>query len=247
MRGTHTAFRPVTIHGQRIILDVAEFTATSPYFGGPVYEPETTGYLARHLREGQVFVDVGANHGYFTLLAASLLGPAGQVVAFEPNPRVFTQLQAHVRQNHFEPRTSLHACALSDAPAEAARLYVSRDALNSGLSSLTPDAALLATGGLSETATVPVPVETFDRWLAASRLPRVDLVKIDVEGAEASVVAGMAQSLRAGRVRTLIVETIWGGAAHALLVGAGYQARRLDPIGTLTNILYFTNDDAPGR
>lgn len=246
LRGTETAFRPVTIHGQRIILDVAEFTATSPYFGGPVYEPETTDYLARHLREADVFVDVGANHGYFTLLAASLVGPAGRVVAFEPNPRVFAQLQAHVHRNHFESRALLIPCALSDGPADAARLYVSRDAVNSGLSSLTPDPALLATGGLSEAATVPVPVETFDRWFATAGLTHVDLVKIDVEGAEARVVAGMARALRSRCIRTLIVETTWGGTAHELLVGAGYRARRLDPIGALTNILYSTSDDAAG-
>lgn len=247
LRGTPAAFRPVTIHDRRIILDVAEFTATSPYFGGPVYESETTDYFVRHLSEGQTFVDIGANHGYFTLLAASLVGPTGRVIAFEPNPNVFAQLQTHVQLNHFESRTTLHACALSDQRADAARLYVSRDAINSGLSSLTPNAELLAAGGLSEEATVSVPVDTFDRWFSTAGASCIDLIKIDVEGAEARVVVGMSQSLRTGRIRTLIVETTWGSHAHELLVAAGYHARPLDQIGTLTNILYSWTNDAAGH
>lgn len=247
LRTTHTAFRPVTIRGHRIILDVAEFTATSPYFGGPVYEPETTDYFAQQLRAGQTFVDIGANHGYFTLLAASLVGEAGRVVAFEPNPRVFAQLLTHVRLNGFERRTALHPCALSDSPAEQAALYVSRDAVNSGLSSLTPSPEQLATGGLSPDTTVTVRVDTFDRWAATQGPDRIDLVKIDVEGAEAAVVAGMEQTLRAGRIGALIVETPWNSAAHRRLTDAGYDARPLDAVGALTNILFSRRPDAHRR
>jgi FkbM family methyltransferase len=244
LRTTHSAFRPVTIRGHRIILDVAEFTATSPYFGGPVYEQETTDYIVQHLHAGHVFVDIGANHGYFTLLAASLVGESGHVTAFEPHPGVFAQLQTHVRLNGFEARTTLQPCALADAPGDAARLYVSRDAVNSGLSSLTPSEAQFAAGGLSPEATVTVAVDTFDRWCTAHRPARLDLVKIDVEGAEAAVVAGMEQTLRTGRIHALIVETAWNGPAHQRLARAGYDARPLDAVGPLTNVLFTRRSDA---
>lgn len=243
-RDARTPFRPVSIRSQQLVLDVTEFTAGPLYFGGSVYEPATTDFFIQQLRPGHVFVDIGANHGYFTMLAASLVGPSGQVFAFEPNPRVFEQLRTHVRLNRFEPRVSLQSCALADRAGGTARLYVSQVATNSGLSSLTPNAELLDTGGLSEDGTVDVPLETFDRWRAAAGVERVDLVKIDVEGAEALVIAGMAETLRAGLIQSLIIETTWDSAAHRLMCAAGYEARSLDEAGTLTNILYTWPVDA---
>ena len=191
-----------------------------------------------------MFVDIGANHGYFTLLAASLVGPSGRVVAFEPNPRVFAQLRTHVDLNHFDDRVRLEPCALADRHEVGAPLFVSQVASNSGLSSLTPAAAALSSHDLSASATVPVTVETFDRWLAGSALLVIDLVKIDVEGAEARVIAGMTDSLASGRIRALIVETAWLGEAHQRLAAAGCAAEALDRVGDLTNILFTWNGHA---
>jgi FkbM family methyltransferase len=243
-RTNDTQFRPVVVGDRELILDVTEFTAGPLYFGGAVYEPETTAHFIEHLEDGHVFVDIGANHGYFTVLAASLVGPSGRVVAFEPSPRVFEQLHQHVHLNGFESRVTLEPCALADRPAASARFYVSQSATNSGLSSLTPSHDLLKTGDLSDERTVAVAVDTFDRWLAHSGIGQVDLLKIDVEGAEALVIGGMAGALHDGHIRSLIVETTWEGPAHRLLCDAGYVARRLDPIGSLINIL-FVKADAP--
>lgn len=247
LRAERTPFRSVSVGGQRLILDIAAFTATSRYFGGPVYEPVTTRCFSQLLRPGDVFVDIGANHGYFTLLAASLVGDRGRVVAFEPNPPVFEQLRTHVHLNGFEPRVSLEPYALGDAPTRDARLYLSRDVVNTGLSSLTPDPEVLAAGGLSADATLTVSVDTFDRWFQRSGLDRVDLVKIDVEGAEALVMAGMRTALRTGRLRHLVVETVWNGSVHEALVAAGYDARPLDRAPTLTNVLFTWRGDVASR
>lgn len=245
LRQSRTPFRAVTVATHPLVLDVTEFTAGPLYFGGSLYEPATTAAFTRFLRAGQLFIDIGANHGYFSLLAAALVGPAGRVVAFEPNPRVFAQLQAHVTLNHFEGRIRPEACALADAPQANAALYVSQVDSNSGLSSLTPNADTLARGSLSASATVPVMVETFDRWLAAANLlatrTAIDLVKIDVEGAEERVISGMRDTLRRGVIRALIVETPWESAAHRAIVAAGYDARALDHgDGGLTNVLFTT-------
>lgn len=238
MRSGGTPYRPVTIRSQRLTLDVTEFTAGPLYFGGSVYEPETTDFFVAHLKPGDVFVDIGANHGYFTMLAAAIVGPRGRVEAFEPNPRVFAQLEAHARLNRFDATVRLHACALADRAEAGARLYVSQVESNSGLSSLTPNPALLDAGGLSEEGTVPVVVDTFDAWFATSGLSRIDLIKIDVEGAESRVLAGMSAALGTGRIAALVIETTPGGPADRLLVEAGYRPRPLDTAGVLTNVLY---------
>ena len=237
LRLDRTPFRPVIIGRQRLVLDVTEFTAGPLYFGGAVYEPATTQHFVQTLGPGRVVVDIGANHGYFTLLAASLVGDTGHVVAFEPNPRVFDQLETHVRLNGLESCVSLQSCALGDRVG-VVPLYVSQVPSNSGLSSLNPNPDLLDTGGLSRTGTVTVPLDTFDRFFASSCLASVDLVKIDVEGAERDVVAGMANALGRRAVRSLIVETTWASDAHRALCDAGYEPRPLDAVGSLLNVLY---------
>ena len=80
--------RDVVLGGVPLRLDVGEWTTTGYYFANVPYEPATVRYLASHLAAGDVFVDVGANSGYFTMIAAGLVGSSGRVVAFEPNPEV---------------------------------------------------------------------------------------------------------------------------------------------------------------
>ena len=238
IRRAGSQFRRVRVGNTPLLLDVTEFTTRTLYFGRVEYEPKTTACLAELLGPGGLFVDVGANHGYFSLIAAACVGATGRVAAFEPNPAVFAQLQAHVRMNHFEDRVRLEPIALGEPGVEAARLFVSQNRENSGLSSLSPAKATLDLGWLSPDHTLPVRVETFDRWFAASGWPRVDLMKIDVEGAEARVVAGMTRSLASGAIAAIICETVSGSPAHEALVAAGYNADVLESVGPLVNVLY---------
>ena len=238
LRQSGSPFRRVMVGDRALIVDVTEFTTSTLYFGNVPYEPETTAYLRQRLRLGAVFADVGANHGYFTILAAALVGENGHVFAFEPNPPVYEQLVTHVRLNGFEHRVVPMQQALSDATSEGARLFVSQCSGNSGLSSLAPAASTIAAGGLSPERTIPVRTETFDRWLATSGVGRVDLVKIDTEGSEAQVVRGMSAALQAGRVGAVVCETRWDSEAHRLLCGSGLVPQPLETIGPLTNIAY---------
>lgn len=242
MRHAGAPFRTLTICGMPLVLDVTEFTTKTLYFGNVPYEPATTACLARLVTPGAVFVDIGANHGYFSLLAAALAGPAGRVFAFEPNPVVLDQLRTHVRLNAFESRITTLDVALADVADAEAQLYVSQISTNSGLSSLQPSAAAFVRGSLSADRIVAVRAETFDRWFATSGLPRVDLVKIDVEGAEHRVVAGMAASLAARRIGAIVCETTWDGAAHHVLCDAGFTPTVLDRLDENANILYSRSD-----
>src|SRR5262245_1288947 len=149
LRGSQAAFRRVNVGDASFIIDVTEFTTSNLYFGNRLYEASTTEFLCRTLRPGGVFVDIGANHGYFTLLAASIVGSSGRVVAFEPNPHVFEELSAHVAMNRFDDRTELWQQALSNHADDHVRFYVSRLRGNSGLSTLLPDVSRLAAGLIS--------------------------------------------------------------------------------------------------
>jgi FkbM family methyltransferase len=220
-----------------LIVDVTEFTTSPLYFGSIPYEPKTTNYLRRSLRPGCVFADVGANHGYFTILAAGLVGERGLVIAFEPNPPVHERLETHVRLNGFDHRVVLVRQALWDRSGEQT-FFVSQWPENNGISTLTPGASNLASGGLSPERTIRVRTETFDNWLAKNGIERVDLVKIDAEGAEAHVVRGMSGALQAGRIDAVVCETVWDSDAHRLLCGFGFVPQSLDINGPLVNIAY---------
>jgi FkbM family methyltransferase len=238
LRQSDRPFRRVAVGDTTLVLDVTEFTTSSLYFGNVPYEPKTTEYFRRHLGRGGVFADVGANHGYFTVLAAALVGDGGRVFAFEPNPPVYEQLDRHVRLNGYEHRVVLLQQALSDNTEDGARLFISQWPQNSGLSSLTPGAESIAAGSLSATATIAVRTETFDRWLTAAGVEHVDVVKIDTEGAEGHVVRGMARALQENRVGAVVCETQWGSEAHRLLCASGLVAEALESNGVLTNIAY---------
>jgi hypothetical protein len=78
-------FRPVSVLGRRLQLDITDATGRYPFFYGTPYEPAVTDAIATALKPGDVFIDVGANIGYFTVLAAHLVGSGGRVIAFEPH------------------------------------------------------------------------------------------------------------------------------------------------------------------
>lgn len=237
-RQSRARFRHVMVGDTRLLLDITEFTTSSLYFGNVPYEPKTTAYIRRYLRPGSVFVDIGANHGYFTVLAAALVGEGGRVFAFEPNPPVFEQLDEHVRLNGFHRHVVRIQQALSDTTNEAAPFFVSQCSSNSGLSSLVPGASAVSVGGLSLDQSISVRTETFDHWLALSGVDRVDLVKIDTEGAEAHVARGMSRALQDRRVARIVCETCWDSDAHRLLCGFGLIPRAIETNGPLTNIAY---------
>ena len=237
LRQSGSPFRRVVIGDVPLMVDVTEFTTSPLYFGNVPYEPRTTEYLRQRLQPGSVFADIGANHGYFTILAAGLVGDRGRVFAFEPNPPVYERLMTHVRLNRFDPRVVLLEQALWDSAGKQT-FFVSQWSENNGISTLTPDATVIADGGLSRDRTISVRTETFDRWLAASGVERVHLVKIDAEGAEAHVVRGMSGALHARRIDAIVCETCWDSEAHRLLCERGFMPRALETNGPLTNIAY---------
>jgi len=237
-----TRFRPVIVGGVTVMMDVTEFTCHGLYFHGQTYEPATVRCLVEHLGPGQTFVDVGANHGYFSVLAARLVGPAGRVFAFEPNPSVFEQLAEHVACNGLtNVTTERKALAEREGTLE---LFVSACAANSGLSSITPGSQAFASGSLDRDRHVQVHVTTFDRWRRARAVERIDLLKIDVEGAEMLVLRGMVETLAEAPPTGIICESHGVGGtnedeASRMIVAQGYDASDLD-VGETHRIALYT-------
>lgn len=162
------------------------------YYWLGTYEPRVLQEIARCLRPGATYWDVGSHVGYIVAVASRLVGPTGAVVAFEPNPENVRRLRRTIELNDLR-NVAVRDVALTD------RVGVSQFYL-SGSSSM---GSLLA--GPPGTPTVPVPTSTIDEELKT--LPIPDLIKIDVEGSENAVLAG-ATRLLDDRRPELIVEVL---------------------------------------
>jgi FkbM family methyltransferase len=191
------------------------------------YEPQETALLAVLLRAGMTFVDVGANWGYFSLLAAGRLGPGGRVVSLEPDPRLFALLRANLDRNGLASVVARQAAA-ADAVGTLRLAAFDEDAGNWGLSRLTDRPA-------AETfAVAAVPLDGLMDELGVGH---VDLLKMDIEGAEDLALDGMRDGLWRCRYRRLLLEVHPALLAErgrtaqdvfARLEGAGYRAWRID-------------------
>jgi FkbM family methyltransferase len=191
--------------------------------------------LIERLKPGDLFVDVGANVGYFSLLAASR---AARVIAFEPNPRCHAALVENARLNGFD-RIDARPIGLAEAAGQAI-LGVAQEA-NSGAGTLRE----------SPGQQVPIALDTLDAQLGAERPA---LIKIDVEGAELRVIEGAQATLRRSDAPPVILEVSeWGlmrlGASKDRLFQAmadlGYQAEIVSPVrrsNSSKTAIYFQYD-----
>ena len=146
------------------------------------YEPHVTAVMRPLLRPGMVMVDIGANVGYYTLMAASRVGPTGKVIAFEPLDDNCALLSMSLKVNRFQ-NVTVHPLAVADF--EGLVEFVIDDS-NGGINIGDPPA------GASLVQAV-----TLDAFLADER--RVDIVKMDIEGAEGRALKGMRALLRRHR------------------------------------------------
>jgi FkbM family methyltransferase len=237
-------YRRVRVGGVAPLFDISSFTVKGQYFAHVAYEPGATATVLSRLAPGSVFIDIGANTGYFSVLAALQVGLAGRVFAFEPNPAVREQLHHHLEINQIADRVTVSDLAIAERCQDAVPLFVSCWRDNNGISSLTPSAETMASGGLRDDRRIPVRVATFDSWVAHASVPRIDLIKIDVEGAELHVLTGMTGTLASNPPRALICETMPDSAAARRLRDCGYRSSIVDDIpGGIPNLLFERVDE----
>ena len=192
-------------------------------------------------------MDVGANWGYFTLVAGARVGATGRVVSIEPDPRLFDLLDSNVTLNTFGNTRPIRAAA-GTGPGELTLTGFDPAGGNWGLSRV----------GGGDGFRFTARSLALDDELDALGIDRVDLLKMDIEGAEALALKGMTAGLRSGRYERLLIELhptlllALGSSAEAVIdevLAAGYRAwevlhdrettrrtayaRRPDPAGVL--------------
>ncbi len=179
-----------------MVVDLSDYSVQGRLYFIGVYEPELTALLMDLLTPGSVFFDVGANVGYYSLLAAA----RGAVVhAFEPHPALAQQLRRSVALSRSGRRLRVKQAAVGAADGRG-ELFLSPDPAANGWASLLPLRHL--EGG----ASVRVDIVSLDSYCRLHDVPAVDLVKLDVEGAEADVISGAREVLSKLRPRAIICE-----------------------------------------
>jgi FkbM family methyltransferase len=153
-----------------------------------IWEPHLTEWLRRRLKPGDTFVDVGANVGYFTTLGAKLVSPTGRVVAVEALPETYDALTRNLARNvPRNGRSNVRALNIAAADEQGTLMLYGGEAHNSGTTSTIASSGLHP---LVEVAAMPLATALTDEELRTTRL-----VKIDVEGAESSVLRGLLPAI----------------------------------------------------
>ena len=196
------------------------------------FDPKTTINLLNCLKEGDVFVDVGAHFGYFTLLASSIVEHSGKVIAVEAIPSTFERLRKNIRKNGFEDR-----CVAVNCAAYHRKTKLEFKDFGTVFSSLNTAFGLRTDviKSIESVREVLIDARTLDHILEESNIKRVDVIKIDAESSEFYVLQGMQDTLKRYHP-TLIVELGDEGVAGAekstqdvidFLRGFGYSANEL--------------------
>jgi FkbM family methyltransferase len=175
--------------------DLADYRGTAPmYFGS--YALLVVNAMQRYLRPGDVFLDVGANIGYLSAVAARLVGPQGQVHAFEPVPAYFVRLGRLAALNP-EYLIAANPCAAGETPG-ICTMYVTLEPGQSTLvRSYKVEPEILST--------IDVPVVRLDSYLKQNQIERVALIKIDAEGFELPILRGLRNYFESCRHRPAII------------------------------------------
>ena len=173
----HIFCEATLINGCKMIVDPYDAVGGKIYRDGQ-FEPETVEFVYDNLKEGMTFIDIGANIGQYTLLAASIVGDSGKVISVEAAPYTYTILNKNISLNNLSNVVS-HNVAVSNS--KGFTTFHLGHYGNSGASSLKPT----INTGVRE---IKVKTNTLDNLLIG--LDKTDIMKIDVEGAELMVLNG---------------------------------------------------------
>jgi FkbM family methyltransferase len=184
------------VNDSRLLMTRGMAGATGNFYCG-LHEQDEMGFALHVLRRGDVFVDIGANVGSYTVLAAKL---GARVVAVEPIPATFDHLVANVRLNGLESLVTAHRVGLSDRNGTL-RFTTDHGTINH---------VLAATENLAGT---DIEVVTLDSILAGVSPA---LIKIDVEGHELAVLNGAGRTLGSPSLLAVIMETNGSGLRYGI-------------------------------
>jgi len=221
-----------TVFGHSIYVDTRDISLAPHILLHGFWEMWITNLFLRLIKPGMTVVDIGANIGYYSLLAAAHTGPNGKVIAFEPNPGVFRLMANSMEVNGFLGRSELVCKGVMDRTGDLTFHCLAYHHGASGFF-INPE---VVTKYRDHSESMSVPCTSLDDYFA-DRDERIDLIKIDAEGGEPSVIAGATRILTSNpQVKILMEYTSPSRPAFDALVQLGFEARTVAHDSSLRSI-----------
>ena len=217
-----------TAQGACMRMDMTSVCQRQLFLRG-VYSVEETQILNAILETGDVFIDIGAHVGYFSILASSIVGQSGLVMAFEPSPPMRQKLVTNIELNSCD-NVQVFPHAVSNVSGQETFFLCRQSAGNSSLRPLEA----------CETDEVKVTTVALDTFVDPDVWSRIKMIKLDIEGAELLALRGMRELLIGEQAPDILCEVtdefllLLGGSENALLKymdDLGYLSFRLDSSG----------------
>lgn len=187
---------PARVSGLTIYWSPLAFPLLRNFMAG-MMEEGTFRVLKKLLRPGGTFIDIGAHIGWYSLYAAKIVGPKGRIYAFEPDPRLFPLLVRNIAENGFTE--IIHAEQKGIAHIDGLMKFFLSGAHQAGYSSIYST-------GIKDPQCIEIRVITLDSFLASQGWPHIDLIKMDIEGAEVLAFQGMKEVVCRNPRLKMIVE-----------------------------------------
>ena len=209
------------------------------------YEPDVVSLCRQYIQPGMVVIDAGAYAGYYTLLFSELVGPTGKVYAFEPHPENFDTLKHNSQQSRFKQNIVLLQNAVSD---RVGTVQISAHKTDTAKTSLY--------SAEKNNISLTIETTTIDSFFVKYNLAKIDLIKLDIEGAELAALDGMQNLIASNNKLMVIVECspqilARSGSAPTTLINKinnlGFTVSAIGPRGELINpetaLAQARNDD----
>jgi FkbM family methyltransferase len=185
-------------------------------------------FVEKYLEDGMVALDIGAHHGFYTLIASKRVGAKGQVIAFEPSPREYRRLTQHIKLNRRHNVMAVPV-AVSDGEGELTLFIVEKG--DTGRNSIIYRPIVEA----ESVRSVTVRTTSLNKYLEENGVKNVDFIKVDAEGSELSIFKG-AQRLLGVFPRPIILCELRDSCTQAW----GYSAAHIYKFLAERNFIWFT-------
>lgn len=193
----------VSRHGIKFLITLEEYLYTGFLHLGET-NPQETSVLRKILKKGDVFIDIGAYKGWYSLNAASVVESQGKIYAFEPNPSVAVRLEENCRLNKFK-NINIHKVALLNISSTKPFWIGSEDMLGSLKKNHVEQHSK------SKLKKINIVTDTLDKFCKTEKIKQIKLIKIDVEGEELRVIKGAKNTLN--RYRPYLILEVFGLSA----------------------------------
>jgi FkbM family methyltransferase len=199
--GNHLALTE-TIFGDSMVVDTRDISLAPHILMKGYWELWITQFFLETISEGMCILEIGANIGYYTLLAARRTGFSGKVFAFEADPDNFEILHRNIEVNGFIDKAKIINKAVVDRTGEVS---FSKLKIHHGSNSLINFETTFLERYRDMASIVTVPAITIDDFFGGE-IPRIDLIKLDAEGSEPCILRGMAKTIQQNQKLKIITE-----------------------------------------